>query len=102
MRNGLDLSYQRARAVTAEDLDAFDYILAMDRDNLAILRELARSEEASNKISLFLDFADEMTLSEVPDPYYGGAQGFDHVYELVEAASRGLLRAINRKLTSRS
>jgi protein-tyrosine phosphatase len=97
MRHGLDLNYQQARKVTADDIDTFDYILAMDRDNLEILQGLAQSKEALAKISLFLDFADEIELTEVPDPYYGGPQGFDHVYELVEAAARGLLQSINQK-----
>jgi protein-tyrosine phosphatase len=97
MRHGLDLNYQQARKVTADDIDTFDYILAMDRDNLEILQGLAQSKEVLAKISLFLDFADEIELTEVPDPYYGGPQGFDHVYELVEAAARGLLQSINQK-----
>ncbi|NOR52246.1 MAG: low molecular weight phosphotyrosine protein phosphatase [Gammaproteobacteria bacterium] len=97
MRHGLDLSYQRARKVIPEDLDNFDYIIAMDRDNLEILQALAESEEALNKLSLFLDFADGIELSEVPDPYYGGPQGFDHVYELVEAAASGLLQSISQR-----
>ena len=98
LRHGLDLSYQQARKVTADDIDDFDYILAMDRDNLSILQGLARSEDARSKISLFLEFAKGIELSEVPDPYYGGPQGFDHVYELVEAAATGLLQSINQKL----
>lgn len=98
MRHGLDLNYQRARKVTADDIDTFDYILAMDGDNLAILQDLARSEESQSKVSLFLDFAENVDLREVPDPYYGGEQGFDHVYELVEAASIGLLQSINQRL----
>ncbi len=98
MRHGLDLTGQRARKVTAEDIDNFDYILAMDSENLSILHELAGNERSQEKISLFLDFAQDLALSEVPDPYYGGPQGFDDVYELVEAASIGLLQSINKRL----
>ena len=100
MRHDLDRSYQQARKVTSEDMDEFDYILAMDNDNLGILQALAKSDESRNKISLFLDFAKDVDLSEVPDPYYGGSGGFDHVYELVEAASDGLLQSINQRLNS--
>ena len=95
MRHGLDLNYQQARKVTADDIDTFDYILAMDRDNLGILQDLARNEAALKKVALFLDFAEGVELSEVPDPYYDG--GFDYVYELVEAASKGLLQSINQR-----
>ena len=97
MRHGLDLNYQQARKVTSADIDDYDYIIAMDRDNLAILQALAKNKESLNKIALFLDFAEGIELSEVPDPYYGGPGGFDHVYELVEAAASGLLQSINQR-----
>ena len=97
MRHGLDLNYQQARKVTSADIDDYDYILAMDRDNLEILQALAKNKESLNKIALFLDFAEGIELSEVPDPYYGGPGGFDHVYELVEAAASGLLQSINQR-----
>ena len=95
-RNGLDLSYQRARQVNREDFELFDYILAMDRDNLAILTQHA-GEAYRHKVRLFLEYAPEVKQEEVPDPYYGGPEGFDHVYRLVDAASQGLLAAIRRE-----
>ena len=98
-QRGFDLSYIRARKVEVGDFDYFDYVLAMDRDNYAILESMAPTRH-KNKVSLFLDFAKEKAESEVPDPYYGGDKGFDHVFDLVEAASEGLLNEIKTKLTS--
>ena len=67
----------------------------MDQDNLFLLQELADPEH-HDKIRLFLEFADGHE-SEVPDPYYGGAAGFERVLDLVEAASRGLLETLQRE-----
>ncbi|WP_027856985.1 low molecular weight protein-tyrosine-phosphatase [Marinobacterium jannaschii] len=93
-RRGYDLSQQVARQVVAADFDQFDYILAMDQANLAHLRQM-KPEAYSGYLGLFLDFAD-CSESEVPDPYYGGGQGFEQVLDLVESASEGLLDAIRR------
>ena len=90
-RRGYDLSLLRARKVAPEDFTRFDFILAMDRENLTTLRRLAPAA-AHSRIRLFLEFAPEADAPEVPDPYYGGANGFEQVLDLVEAASRGLLR----------
>ncbi len=87
---GYSMAGQVARRVTAQDFDSFDLILAMDRGHLQILEELAPAH-AQEKLRLFLDFAPDAGLSDVPDPYYGGPQGFEHVLDLIEAASRGLL-----------
>ena len=95
-RHGLDLSAQRARQVEQQDFDEFDYIIAMDRENLAILHRHA-DEQQRLKIRLFLEFAPDLGEEEVPDPYYGGAGGFEHVYRLVDSASRGLLDAIREQ-----
>lgn len=94
--HGIDLSGQRARRVAGADFERFDYILAMDSDNFSILAESC-PDEHRHKLSLFLDFAPELEEREVPDPYYGGASGFDRVYALVEAASRGLLAEIRKR-----
>jgi len=93
---GVDLSGQRARRVTETDFARFDYVMAMDSSNLDDLLQ-GCPEEHQAKVRLFLDFADSSE-SEVPDPYYGGAQGFERVLDLVEDASRGLLHDIRRKL----
>ncbi len=93
LRRGYDLSALRARAVVDEDFERFDLILAMDRDNLAWLS--ARCPDGQrDKLKLFLEYAPELNLSEVPDPYYGGPQGFEHVLDLIEVATRRLLAVI--------
>ena len=94
-RRGFELRHIRARRVSAEDFNQFDYILAMDEDNLLILKENA-PEHSRSKISLFLEFSDSAPVLEVPDPYYGGSSGFERVLDLVEDASHGLLEAIKR------
>lgn len=92
---GYDLSRLRARQVRVADFDRFDYILAMDRSNLADL-EAMRPSSHRGHLGLFLAFASGVAESEVPDPYYGGEGGFDHVLDLVELASEGLLQEISR------
>ncbi len=92
-RRGYDLSRQRARQVEREDFSRFDYILAMDKSNLAELQAL-RPLNHCGHLGLFLDFADGTDHVEVPDPYYGGTEGFTQVLDLVELASGGLLREI--------
>ncbi len=94
---GIDLSDLRARQVNPEDFERFDYVLAMDEENLAILRELCPPGR-EERLRLFLDFAPQRPEREVPDPYYGGPQGFEHVFDLVEEAARGLLEDIRQRL----
>jgi protein-tyrosine phosphatase len=93
LRRGYDLSQLRARQVQAADFERFDYILAMDRMNLADLKILCPADYAGH-LGLFLPFADDVAEDEVPDPYYGGDEGFSRVLDLVERASEGLLREI--------
>jgi len=95
-RRGIRLDNIAARRVTVEDFNRFDYILAMDEDNLLILRENA-PEQHRNKIRLFLEFSASAPILEVPDPYYGGSSGFERVLDLVEEASLGLLEALKRE-----
>jgi len=83
----------KARKVTVQDFDNFDLILAMDNANLAELHKIA-PEHLQYKAKLFLDFADNHDEEEVPDPYYGGANGFRFVLDLVEDASDGLLKQL--------
>jgi protein-tyrosine phosphatase len=95
-KRGIDLGGLRARQVSSEDFERFDYLLAMDQDNLAALQ--AQCPEVSRAhIGLFLDFAGHRD-RPVPDPYYGGEQGFEEVLDLVEAASRGLIEEIALRL----
>lgn len=100
LRRGIDLSALRARRVTRSDFEKFDYILAMDQDNLSALRMICPPEHGY-KLRLFLDFAPELKMGDVPDPYYGGATGFEQVLDLVEIASEGLLRHLRRQAVTR-
>jgi len=93
LERGYDLSGLRARAVTTQDFSRFDYVLAMDQQNLGHLESMAPAEYRGH-LGLFLDFHSHPLLTEVPDPYYGGNAGFDQVLDLVEEASRGLLQDI--------
>jgi protein-tyrosine phosphatase len=93
-RRGISLDGIQARRVAVEDFERFDYILAMDEDNLARLHAES-PDEHRHKLRLFLEFAD-VHETEVPDPYYGGAAGFERVLDLVEEASRGLLETLSR------
>ena len=93
---GYDLSLQRARKVIAMDFHIFHYIIAMDRQNYSDLSMIAPPETLS-KIQLFLKFEPNLDVAEVPDPYYGGTDGFAQVLGLIEAASRGLLQDIRRQ-----
>ncbi|MBD3609276.1 MAG: low molecular weight phosphotyrosine protein phosphatase [Gammaproteobacteria bacterium] len=92
-KRGYDLGYIRARKVEAEDFHAFDYVLAMDHENYRNLTQICPAE-MNNKLRMFLDFAQNFDEREVPDPYYGGANGFEHVLDLIEDASEGLLNNI--------
>lgn len=89
-RRGYDLSSLRARQVHPDDFRHFDYILAMDRSNLSELT-CRRVTGASAQLALFMSFAQGASEDEVPDPYYGGVEGFERVLDLCEAAARGLL-----------
>lgn len=88
---GIDLSRLRGRQATAKDFCEFDYVIAMDDDNYASLSRLASPGE-KHKLHLFLEFSNDVTEREVPDPYYGG--GFPQVLDLIENASQGLLEHI--------
>lgn len=94
-RRGIDLSGQRARRVSVADFSAFDLVLAMDEDNFRTLSGISPPEYRS-RIRLFLEFAPEAGRDSVPDPYYGGATGFEYVLDLVEEASLGLLAYLQR------
>jgi protein-tyrosine phosphatase len=92
-RRGYDMSQLRGRQVSVDDFSDFDYVLAMDNANLSILNKL-RPHDAQSHLGLFLEFAIRHVEREVPDPYYGGAAGFEHVLDMVEDASEGLLQHI--------
>ena len=90
---GYDLASLRARRVSRADFENFDYILAMDRANLAELEQLGQGV-IGGRLGLFLEFAPELKIPEVPDPYYGGVEDFERVLDLCETGARGLLRRL--------
>ncbi len=94
-RRGIDLSQQRARKIRQEDFANFDLLLGMDELNVELLREFS-PPEYHDRIKLFLEFAPHLGRSNVPDPYYGGANGFELVLDLVEDASVGLLEQLRK------
>jgi len=91
---GLDLSSQRAHRITPDDCQKFDYILTMDEENYQAVAALCRG---SAVVRPFLNFATDSPEREVPDPYYGGPNGFEYVLDLVEEASEGLLSDIRER-----
>lgn len=97
LARGVDISDLRARRAEPEDFIHYDYILAMDQDNYHSLSRIC-PRGMERKLILLLDFAPELKRREVPDPYYGGQRGFDQVFDMVEAAARGLLDHISRRM----
>ena len=95
LRRGYDLSTLRARKLEARDFERFDLVLAMDDDNLANARRLCPPGQRQ-RLKLLMDFAPHAGNPHVPDPYYGGAAGFDDVLDLVEAACDGLVAELRR------
>lgn len=94
-QRGYDMSKLRGRQVEAGDFGRFDYVLAMDEANLSILERL-RPRDAESHLGLFLQFAERHSECNVPDPYFGGADGFEKVLDMVEDAAQGLLAHIRR------
>jgi protein-tyrosine phosphatase len=92
---GIDLSPLRARQVSKKDFSEFDYILAMDKQNLAELNAL-KPDTYTGHLGLLLDFSSQQLYREVPDPYHGGKDGFELVLDLVEDAAQGLLNDIRK------
>jgi len=99
-RRGYDLTALRGRQVAVADFGEFDYILAMDRSNLADLLAQCPADQR-HKVRLFLSFSSQWQNHEVPDPYYGGADGFDQVLDMVEDAAHGLLSDIRAEIKRR-
>ncbi len=96
-RRGYDLTALRGRQVVPADFRRFGWILAMDLSNLRALEEL-RPPEFSGHLGLLLDLVPAIGVREVPDPYYGGADGFEHVLDLVEQASSELVKRVGESL----
>ncbi len=95
-KNGIDISEQRCRMFRSEDFNDFDLIYAMDRENLNDILDLAPSEVARKKVKLLLNETAPEVM-EVPDPYYGGPHGFEHVFRLIEAACEAISLKLSEK-----
>jgi protein-tyrosine phosphatase len=93
---GIQMRDLRARQVDFGDFYQYDYVLAMDNSNYSNLYEMALPEHRE-KLHMFLSFSDDFSETEVPDPYYGGPDGFDYVFDMVDSASNGLLEHIKAK-----
>ena len=91
LRRGIDISEQTARPVESLDFDRFDLLLAMDVDNLAMLEQI-RPKGSSAQLGLMLDYSPAARLESVPDPYYGGTNGFERVLDMLEDACQGLIK----------
>jgi len=94
-RRGIDMSGLRARVFEAADFERFDLVLAMDEAVYGRLARIAPRKHVA-RLRLFLDFAPQLGRRDVPDPYYGGATGFEEVLDLVEEGARGLLAALEK------
>jgi protein-tyrosine phosphatase len=95
-QRGYDLSGLRGRQVEVADFSRFDYVLAMDNANMAILHRLCPQAQRG-RLGLFLQYAQNHREREVPDPYYGGEDGFERVLDMVEDAANGLLLHIRKQ-----
>jgi len=100
-RRGVDLSALRARRIAVEDFSRFDLVLAMDPLNVAVMEDLCPAEHRS-RIRLLLEFAPDVGREDVPDPYYGGRNGFEYVLDLAEEAATGLLEHLKRELARKT
>jgi protein-tyrosine phosphatase len=92
---GVELSHLRARKVRATDFEEFDYLLVMDDDNHAHVMAICPPEH-KDKVSYFLSYAPQLNIREVPDPYYGGRNGFEKVLDMVELAAEGFLAHVQK------
>jgi protein-tyrosine phosphatase len=97
LRRGIDLRALRSRKVVVADFAQFDYVLAMDRDNLEQLLAYCQDPQLRGRIQLLMDYAPNLPEREVPDPYYGGPNGFERVMDLIETAAEGLLVNIRQR-----
>ena len=91
-KNGISIQNQRARQITAADLIEFDVIYAMDSSNYKDIKKLDSSEKNQHKIKLILDEVNSVDNNNVPDPYYGGDKGFEHIFELLDKACNSIIK----------
>ena len=97
---GVDISGLRARKVNASDFDVFDMIIAMDHDNFEELQRI-RPKGSKGSLKLMMEYHPEAQPEEVPDPYYGGMSGFTYMCELLDSATRGLLKDVEERLAQK-
>ncbi len=92
-KRGIELT-SISRKFVPEDFDRFDYIIAMDRENMDEMKRMARNKNDLDKLHMMTDFSQKFNYHEIPDPYYGGDEGFELVLDLLEDANKGLLEHI--------
>ncbi len=92
-KRGIELT-SISRQFVPEDFDRFDYIIAMDRENMDEMKRMARNKNDLDKLHMMTDFSQKFNYHEIPDPYYGGDEGFELVLDLLEDANKGLLEHI--------
>lgn len=95
---GIDISRQKARQFNTHDFNEFDHIYVMDKSNLTDVLRLASTKEDSQKVELILKQLESPEVLSVPDPYYGGEQGFEHVYHLLDKACQQIINNIKTQL----
>lgn len=95
-KRGIELISRARQFDPAKDFERFDMIIAMDDSNLRDLRDMDRSKKYQSKLSKMTDYCRTMEADHVPDPYYGGPEGFDHVLDILEDACTGLLEKIRK------
>lgn len=94
---GVDISDLRARQFKSTDLDEFDYIFAMDKENQVNMLRLAKNEIGSEKVKLFLEYVDYLNYDEVPDPYYGSMKDFEFVFNMLDDATDKFIHQLTQK-----
>ena len=93
-KHGIDISYQRSQKFQLNYFDEYDFILAMDIQNYEDLLSLCTTEKQREKVQLMMDYGDDPNVREVPDPYYGGRDGFANVYDMLDEATEGFLQTM--------
>ena len=93
LQHGIELE-SRARQVESEDFERFDYIIAMDHDNLRSLQRMSDANGSGARVELLRMYEEERDGDEVPDPYYGGSSGFENVFKMVKRSCKGLLNQL--------
>jgi len=93
-KHGVDISHQRSQKFQPSFLDEYDFILAMDLNNYEDILSLCTTDKQRQKVQLIMDYGDDPSIREVPDPYYGGRDGFANVYDMLDEATEGFLQTL--------